>query len=111
MTSLPENWKLIPDAHGWIPVEPDYVHIVSAANRIGDVIFCGARHFSNAMVSQIKASNFTREEIQRSEQGFIDNYDRFWNREQAYEIMKITGQKMIEEDLTAGSQLFSENLY
>lgn len=99
-----------PDASGWTPPNPP--HIVCAANRAGDgVIYCGSRHFSNAMVAQMEAAGLTREQTSASVQGFIDQYDRFWDREQALRIMRHTGQPIRHEDEWSRSELFSENLY
>lgn len=108
MSHLLPNWHKTPDAQGFIPGDDVKTWIVCAANRSPEgLIFCGSRHFSNAMYAQIKAAGVSPHS---TEQGFIDQFDRFWTREQAYEIMKITGQPMLHED-EWGPQLYSENLY
>lgn len=108
-THLPENWKKTPDANGWIPNVSVPVRIVCAANKSPcGLIFCGSRHFSNAMYAQIVAAGI---DTHSTEQGFIDQYDRFWTREQAYEIMVIEGQEMRYDAVVIPGCLFSENLY
>lgn len=107
-SSLPDNWQLTPDAYGWVPPDGTKTHIVCAANRAkGGLIFCGSRHGSAAMHSQMSAAGI---EYQETEDGFIDRYDRFWTREQALEIMLSTGQKMLHQG-DWGNELYSENLY
>ena len=108
MSALPEKWQETPDAHGWVPPTDKPAWIVCAANKTKDgLIFCGSRHGSNAMHAQMQAAGFGYHD---TEDGFIDRYDRWWNREQAYEIMKTTGQPMLN-DGKWGRVLYSENLY
>ncbi|WP_298966092.1 hypothetical protein [uncultured Roseibium sp.] len=108
MSHLPENWRETPDAHGWVPDPENPVRIVCAANKAADgTIFCGSRHASNAMFSQMQAAGVQYHE---TEDGFIDQYDRWWSRLQAFEIMATTGQPMLHAG-EWGVELYSENLY
>jgi len=110
MKNLSEMHKKA-DARGWIPPEGTQPYIVCAANRARGIIFCGSRHFSNAMISQMRSAGLSQKEMARAEQGFIDQYDRFWSREEALAIMKQTGQPIRYDDARSMTELFSENLY
>lgn len=119
---LPENWREIPSPCGWFHecFLTEKVHIVAAANRLevtaGEfVTFVSARHFSPSMAGQIKAAGLT-ERGHDMEQGFIDQHDRFWNREQAAEIVFLMQQDIVDFRTEKPTKkhvgvLFSENLY
>lgn len=85
--------------------------IVCAALRLrnSEEVICSARHFDPLMRSQIAA----REGIETwksAEQGFVDQFGIFVNREDAHCIAKEAGQilRRCGEDTET---LFSENLY
>lgn len=82
--------------------------VVCAANRYGDLIVCGARHFDMVMRAQIKAAN-----IERSvpEQGFIDQWGVFMDREEALLVATAAGQINVRRPKSPGNELFSEDLY
>ena len=122
MTVLSKNWRMTP-AHGgfvgpnWKTENP---RIVAAASRIKGITFVASRHFSSAMHSQMTAANLTDEEYAMAEQGFIDNHDRFWSREEAAEIVFETQQQLKKKKKGLLSfffktqnlkTLFSEDLY
>lgn len=98
-SELQENWQPDPDIPIWI---------VCAANKHREtgVIFCGARHFDNAMRGQIKAAGFKGNGY---DQGFIDQFGRFYDREQAWIIAEKNGQ--IKKQVSAPGTLYSENLW
>lgn len=98
-TELSENWQPDPDIPAWI---------VCAANRHREsgVIFCGARHFDNLMRGQIKAANYP---FTGYDQGFIDQYGRFYDRKEAWEIAEKNGQ--IKHQVSTKGTLYSENLW
>lgn len=83
------------------------VKIVCAANRFNQTIFCSARHGSPAMHTQLKKACVSYFD---TEEGFIDQYDRWWSRTEAYKIMKATGQPILDRCFS-NTELFSENLY
>ena len=106
--TLPDDWRETPTMDGWVPPFSATVRIVCAANKAADgTLFCASRHGSPAMRKQLEAA---RVEFFETEQGFIDQFDRWWSRAQAVEIMKITGQPMLHEG-EWGKLLYSENLY
>lgn len=116
---LETNDSGIKTINGWVcqttiprwQVNPDLpVYIVCAANRSKNTgrIICGARHHDTIMREQIKASE-GRDEWVNSDQGFIDQYGRFWNREDAWKIAEKQGQ--IRRQVSTPGTLYSENLY
>ena len=120
MASLEPNWWLRKDLYGWIfdGLKPEDVRIVSAAIKIKKpgykgLILPGARHFSPAMRQWMQylivRTDLTKEDFTQAEQGFVDQYDRFWTREEAAEIVTLNGQPLREP--LRGRQLFSEDLY
>lgn len=94
--SLASEWK------------PDYSvtprRIVCAANRhrVTGHIICGARHWDKVMRSQTQ-------EYKGWEQGFIDQFGDFLNRQDAWRIAEDQGQ--IRRTVSTPGTLYSENLY
>lgn len=92
--------------------------VVCAANRYGDLIVAGARHFDMVMHSQLRYIREDRlldfEILGRAEQGFIDQYGVFMDREEAYDVAEKAGQLNVRR-LKSGNvgvrELFSEDLY
>lgn len=80
-------------------------YIVCAAIRKGNLIICGARHFDSIMRNHIKLLNL---DFVNWEQGFIDQYDNFLTREEAFIIANNNHQI---QNPTISKSLFSENLY
>lgn len=72
-------------------------------------IICGARHMDPIMRSQLK---FFPEGLKMVD-GFIDQFCKFYNREDALEIVKESGQRFDPERNGAPNEdrLFSEGLY
>ncbi|MHB0806026.1 hypothetical protein [Stutzerimonas nitrititolerans] len=90
--------------------------VVCAACRYGDLIVCGARHFDKVMHSQLTQMRedklFEFEKAGRAEQGFIDQYGVFMNREEALAVAKAAGQLNVRRSKTSPErELFSEDLY
>lgn len=92
--------------------------VVCAACKYGDLILCGARHFSPAMCSQLDKIRedglIEMDNLGRAEQGFVDQYDVFMSREEAYEVALAAGQLNTRRSKSSnpGSKtLFSEDLY
>ena len=98
-TELDSNWQPDPEIKPWI---------VCAANKHIETgtIFCGARHFDNLMRGQIKAANYP---FTGYEQGFVDQFGRFYNREEAWIIAETNGQ--IKNKVSTEGTLYSENLW
>lgn len=80
--------------------------VVCAANRIGDIILCGARHWDSVMQKQAEAMNL---EGFNAEQGFIDQYGQFMDRKEAKTVALASGQKLRDPNIR--DECYSENLY
>jgi hypothetical protein len=110
--TMNDIWEIPKDA---IP------HIVCAANRFGDLIVPGPRHFDDTMyrlierlvnIEETKGVAVLSASLGDWEQGFIDQFGRFWSREQAMQIVKDNKQPFdIERNGGSDSLLFSEGLY
>jgi len=89
------------------------VIIVCAANKLGDTTLIGARHCDDIMHSAARRifGNSTKEFFTKSEQGFIDQFCRFYNRQEAYDIVQKNGQPFDAERNTIIGELYSEGLY
>lgn len=79
-----EEWQPPADVKPWM---------VCAACKHGDVIFLGARHWDNVMWQQA-GPYFDREgsTAHLFDQGFIDQWGRFYQRDEAMEAVKASGQ-------------------
>ena len=105
--------------------------IVCAAirNKHTGLIITGARHYDSIMLAQILALSGCPQEIAANhkdhedqigeydasdwvmaDQGFIDQYGKFYTREEALAIVKVTGQR-VRRCGGDHKKLFSENLY
>lgn len=83
--------------------------VVCAANRYGELIVCGARHFDMVMRAQIKAANLVRA---TPEQGFIDQWGVFMSREEALAVATAAGQINVRRPKNPPfDELFSEDIY
>jgi len=81
--------------------------VVCAANQhkdIPELLVCGARHFDSVMRLAIKASKYSHHDFH--EQGFIDNFGIYMNREEAAKVAFKAGQIGEKTNI-----LFSEDLY
>jgi len=85
--------------------------VVCAANRRKDgLIICGARHWDSVMRGQKNAIGGAPEDWYDIEDGFIDQFNNFLTREEAWVIALKQRQIIRDEDKTPGT-LYSENLY
>lgn len=82
--------------------------IVCAAIRCEGHIVCGARHYDDIMRKCLRWLGITYGE---HEQGFIDQYGNFYNRKEAMEVVKESGQSFDKERNVKEDELFSEGLY
>lgn len=93
-------------------IKVDMNKIVCAATKynIGGVelILADARHMYQNQAAILEFFIKEQKEIEEIEQGFIDRYGMFHDRESAFVIARDAGQIIGE---TYGNTLYSENLY
>lgn len=94
-----EEWQPPKDVKPWM---------VCAANRnVQGAIILGVRHWDKIMLS-----NPLVEIDGEWEQGFIDQFGRFYNRKDAMKAVKASGQPFnAERNSGNGEDLYSEGLY
>ncbi len=92
--------------------------IVCAANRDkSGAVILGARHWDQTMHAAFaiwrEAKNHVTRDMRFIEQGFIDQYGAFLNRQEAWKVAEAAGQiiRRVGGDDTDGGTLYSENLY
>ena len=90
--------------------------IVCAANKYGDLILCGARHWDGIMHKQVELlglDNFKKLRKEHGEQqGFINQFGEFRTRKEAREIVRKNGQTFsLKRNGGDDQTLFSEGLY
>jgi hypothetical protein len=92
--------------------KPDYTitprRIVCAAMSKEGRIVTGARHFDKVMRNQMEASEGVKW-WKDCEQGFIDQFGDFLNRDEAWIVAEE--QEQIRRDVGTTGHLYSENLY
>jgi len=96
----------------WNPSENAHTVIVCAANRnrFTKHIICGARHWDNIMRTQAKKIPFLN--YVEWEQGFIDQFGKFYNRKEAMNIVGVNNQPFnYERNGHQAEELYSEGLY
>jgi len=92
------------------------LRIVAAANRYGDIIAIGPRHYSNGMRISIDGLGGSKLLYKYAggdsgaEQGFVDQYGTFYDRKEAWDIAQANGQ-ILYPDIGPVGTLFSEHLY
>jgi len=89
-------------------------HIVTAANRFGEVIIVGARHWDKRMRQQAEMMGGIKHlrSLGKEEQGFIDQFGNYHSREDAMKIVISNGQRFDKKRNGGGtSALFSEGLH
>ena len=88
--------------------------VVCAANRLGDVIVCGPRHFDPTMNKIIRILKTTDgfPEGERWEGGFVDQWGEWMDRPEALAVARASKQST-REDLSDPDKkyLYSEDLY
>lgn len=87
--------------------------IVCAANRLDETIVLGARHFDSRMHATIQELRALGDERKwaRSEQGFIDQFGKWHDRESALIIADAADQVRVKTGGANSKELFSEDLY
>lgn len=85
--------------------------VVCAAIRSKDgKVVCGARHYDVAMRDQFLRGGKRTKKWIGAEQGFIDQFCVFMNRQEAYEVAFAAGQVKYGPEHSKGT-LYSEDLY
>lgn len=87
-------------------VNERWVVCAAVKNSLDGRIVCGARHWDMVMHGQIDDYTGWRD----GEQGFIDQWGTFMDREDAWAIAERNGQ-IVRRVGGDGDELFSENLY
>ena len=82
--------------------------VVCAAIRVGDLIFCSARHCDPTMHNQARAAGI---KLSKGMQGFINQFGEFLTREEAKQVAISAGQKINAVYPSKSKDLFSEDLY
>lgn len=85
--------------------------VVCAANKYGDLIFTGVRHFCPVMLFNMQHYDIPELRKERGEvQGFIDQHGVFMDRKEAAQVAASAGQLARYGDVKP-EVLFSEDLY
>jgi len=85
--------------------------VVCAANKYGDLVFIGVRHFCPVMQFNMRTHDIPGLRRTRGEvQGFIDQFGVFMDRKEAAIVAKESGQLARYGD-NFPEVLFSEDLY
>lgn len=99
--------KLVKDQQEYGSIYPKF--IVCAACRWPDGhIILGIRHFSPDMRLSAELQGYDVKDCR--EQGFVDQYGQYYNRQEAYKIAKANNQYRPYPPYTEGT-LYSEDLY
>lgn len=81
--------------------------VVCAANKFGDLIVLGVRHFCPLMHETLDRLGIKGSE--KHEQGFVDQWGNFMDRKEALLVLKTHGRFIRDDDYS--DKLYSENLY
>jgi hypothetical protein len=106
----PENYKPDPEDFTKIVYEEQRVprQIVAAANKYGDLIIMGVRHFCPLMCQTLDAHGLCGMK-EEHEQGFVDQYGLFITRKEA-KIIAETNDQWLREPFCS-EEAFSENFW
>ena len=86
------------------------VVVCAAIRRKDGKIVCGARHFDAAMRGQFLRGGKRPKKWFSAEQGFIDQWCVFMDRQEAWKVAEAAGQIKYGRDYSKGT-LYSEDLY
>lgn len=108
-------YKTDPDNAAYVYVdENSYIpRVVVCAACLMDngVILCGARHWDSIMREQAKAMGY-KPGCADKDQGFIDQYGQFMNREEAAFVVEANNQPLRKARVKDyPTRLYSEDLY
>lgn len=108
---------------GKVKVHDALAKVIEFLGRDGknvDLVIPSARHYSPGMHVLIdelqrlraKCGEPKLEMAHGADQGFIDQFDNYWTREEAFIIAKYAGQiNLTREVIIIKDQLYSENIY
>ncbi len=90
--------------------------IVCAALLKEGIIIAGPRHYDLVMKTQIMPITHCEKRKRKinfnnAEQGFVDQFGKFYNREEALKVAKDAGQDIDFERNGSTTELYSEGLY
>ena len=94
----------------WIPPVTAVPHIVCAAQKYSNIIIPSPRHMDNTahlLIKLVLGPNGAR----AMEQGFIDQWGRWYSREHAWDVVQWNGQPFNQERNGPSGTLYSEGLY
>lgn len=91
-----------------------WLRIVTAANLtqspdLGDVMVVGVRHFDKVMYEHYKRLPEGFSKVNKTVQGFVDNFGNFHDRETSLKIAISMGQLIAKHE--RGNELYSEDLH
>lgn len=116
MKTAQEKKEYIESLRGFIKetqdcADNDKRRIVCAAVRVKDgTIFAGVRHYSPDMRLMMTLTGYAGRKLAGAEDGFIDQWGCFHNRQDAFHIALRNGQYRPYPPYTFGT-LYSEDLY
>lgn len=89
--------------------------VCSAVRHPKGHIVLGIRHFDSHMHAAITSLQASQPSVfaghHRWEQGFVDQYGTFYDREQAFKLATERGQIQAKTGNSTSTELFSEDLY
>ena len=90
--------------------KPKQYIVCAACKTIGNIVFCGARHWDAVMRVQAEAAGHMKH-APEAEEGFIDQFGKFLTRDEAMAIVRENGQRFDIKRNGGDAFLFSEGLY
>lgn len=90
-------------------VTPRVVVCAAIRSKTGKLV-CGARHWDAAMRGQVLVDGKRPSEWLSAEQGFIDQFCVFMDRQEAWKVAEAAGQIKYGPEHSKGT-LYSEDLY
>ena len=88
---------------------PAWIVCAAIMHPSSERIITGVRHYCPLMRQQIIESEGITFWREKTLQGFVDQYGKFYNREDAWIIAERNGQ--IKKQVSSPGTLYSENLY
>ncbi|ABY63141.1 putative Arn.3 [Pseudomonas phage 201phi2-1] len=113
---MKQCWIETPEFTGWRWDKFNNPRVVAGvANRYGSIIVMGVRHYSNMMQVALDALGGVELLIrwageENCEQGFVDQYGTFLDRQEAWVLAEAAGQIRHRANLPTGT-LYSEHLW
>jgi len=97
----------------WEPTVRPIIVCAGNINALGQLVI-GPRHWDSTMRRQVELMRLNKADERmwyRAEQGFIDQFGRFHNREDAMLIARSNKQIRFPDDMLSQTSLHSEDLY